>query len=119
MVRPLTTLHLSLALVLIAGYAFLALREFRARTYRAYEIVLAQLLRFSLLLAYLTGLLLSMNAGRMVSQRHHLLSLSPAAVILCFQVIPRTIGKEIGRIGAAIMFAAMSLAILLIALSAR
>ncbi|NIA30659.1 MAG: hypothetical protein GWP06_12205 [Actinobacteria bacterium] len=112
-------LHPIVAVILIAGYLYLGLRLLRKKEHHftTLEVTLSQVVRISLLLAYLTGLLMSMNLGLRVAKIHHYASLIPVAVIFIFQFLPQLLRREIGIKGAAWMFLAMFVAVLVIAVT--
>jgi len=117
--QTIRTLHPILAVILIAGYLYLGLRFLRKkeRYLTTLEVTLSQVVRISLLLIYLTGLLMSMNMGLRVAKIHHYASLIPVAVIFIFQFLPQLLKKDIGIKGAAWMFLSMFLTVIVIAFS--
>lgn len=112
-------LHPIIAVILIGGYLYLGLQLLRKkeRHLTTLEATLAQVVRISLLLAYLTGLLMSMNLGLRVPLIHHYASLIPVVIIFLFQFLPQLLKKDIGLKGAAWMFLSMLFAVIIIAFS--
>ncbi len=117
--QTIKTLHPIIAIILIGGYLYLGLRLLRKKESHltTLETTLAQVVRISLLLAYLTGLMMSMNLGLRVPAIHHYVSLIPVVIIFFFQFLPQYLKKDIGIKGAAWMFLAMFLTVIVIAFS--
>jgi hypothetical protein len=121
MAQTLQVAHLVLSILLIAVYGFLATWLFRQKGEEISPMVvtLSQLARLTLLLTYMSGLVLTMNFGRKAATWHHYASLTPIIVIFFFQFLPQAIQKPLSPKGYALMFFAMLLTIVLIALSNR
>lgn len=114
----LETGHRILAVVLILGYAVLAFRFSRAsdRTPAFFEKVLAQIVRFSLLLEFVSGIILSVNLHVWVNKWHHWACILPAIALAVHQLYraTRTVSlKHYARI-----FIAMCAAMMIISLTA-
>jgi len=117
--QTIRTLHPIIAVILIAGYLYLGWRFLRKKENHltTIEATLAQVVRISFLLAYLTGLLMSMNLGLRVPVIHHYASLIPVVIIFFFQFLPQLLKKDIGIKGAGWMFLTMLFAVIVIAFS--
>lgn len=117
--QTIRTLHPIIAVILIAGYLYLGWRFLRKKENHltTIEATLAQVVRISFLLAYLTGLLMSMNLGLRVPVIHHYASLIPVVIIFFFQFLPQLLKKDIGIKGAGWMFLSMLFAVIVIAFS--
>jgi len=88
--------HGILTAALLAGYLWLFYR-FRRKTDETVirlDRTLAQIVRFSLLLVYLSGLYMSVTLSRMVHPLHHILSALPVVVLLGIQFYPTLSKKE-------------------------
>ena len=111
--------HKVLSYFLIAAYVFLAIRFYirRRKKFEPMDATLSQTVRISLLLVYLSGLLLSMNYGNYVERLHHYSSLLPVAIMLISQIVFRFIRSEMNSLGYAIMTAIMAIVILYISIS--
>ena len=104
--------HPILALIMLVCYGVLAWRFFRRQDVpRPVDKTLAQVVRFSLLLTYFSGLVMSMNMGLFAPRMHHYASLLPVAVIFFFQFLPQTMGKALNKKGYGFMFLAMFLCV--------
>ena len=112
--------HPILTVILIVSYSLLAIRLFpKGKTdLGPMEIALAQVARFSLLLTYLTGLILSMNFKFDIAKIHHYASMIPVAVIFFFQFLPGALKKSVSIRGYAFMFSSMLFAVILISVTA-
>ncbi|MDZ7725742.1 MAG: hypothetical protein U5R06_23675 [candidate division KSB1 bacterium] len=108
--------HRILAVVLMIGYAVLAFRFFRAgeRVPTFFETMLAQIVRFSLLLEFVTGILLSLNYKIQVSSWHHWACIIPVLTLAVYQIIRMT--RSVSLKNYARVFLIMCAAVLLISL---
>ncbi len=113
--------HAVLAILLIFLYIAIIIRLFRgkAETATAGERAMGHVARLSLLLLYVTGLLMSVQFNIFVSPVHHYASLLPILVILLFQFIPALRGQGDSPRAQAYTFIAMLIAVSLIAASAH
>lgn len=113
--------HPILAALLFFGYFLLAIRflDKKKKKANALDKSLAQIVRFVLLLLYLTGLLMSMNLHIYVGNFHHYLSLLPVLILFAFQFMPSVFKKDVTIKDYAWMFVSMVIIILLVALSSR
>ena len=111
--------HPVFAIVLLVGYGFLAVRLFLQKSENLGPIdrLLSQVVRISLLVVYLSGLVMSMNLGLWASKFHHYASLLPVVVMFIFQFVPQFLQKQTSLRGYAIFFLGMFLSILIISLS--
>lgn len=112
-----TTGHCILPVVLVLGYAVLAVRLLRAgpREPAFFEKFLAQIVRFSLLLQFVTGIVLSLNMHVWVSPWHHWACLVPILVLVVYQVIRMT--HQISLKNYARVFLIMCISIVMISLT--
>ena len=108
--------HRILAVVLIVGYAILAFRFLRAgdRAPTFFETILAQIVRFSLLLEFVTGILLSLNYQIRVSSWHHWACIIPVLTLAVYQIFRMT--RSVSLKHYARVFLIMGAAIVLISL---
>lgn len=113
--------HPVIAIFLILVYGYLAFRLFvrKAEELSPVDRFLSQVARFSLLIVYFSGLVMSMNLKLWAPKFHHYASLFPVVVMFLFQFIPQFLQKQIIIRGYAIYFLGMFIAILLISLSTR
>ena len=113
------TVHPILAIILFLGYGFLSVQLFRRKQEKLETLdrFMTQFVRIALLLAYFTGLVMSMNMNLWVNSWHHYASLLPVAVMFLFQVVPQLIQKQINVRGYAFMFLAMFLSIVFISIT--
>ena len=113
------TAHPVLAIVLLLGYGFLVVQFFKRRKQKLLPIdrFVTQLMRISLLLAYFTGLIMSMNMRIEVHKWHHYAGLAPVAVLFIFQFLPQILQKEVNFKGYSFMFLAMFISIVFISLT--
>ena len=111
--------HPVLAIILLFGYGFLTVQLFRRKQENLFPIdrFVTQVVRVSLLLTYLTGLIMSMNLHIWVYKWHHYASLVPVAVMFLFQFLPQFLQKEINVRGYAIMFLAMLISVIFISIT--
>ena len=84
------TAHPILAIILLFGYGFLALQLFRRKEEKLVPLdrFITQFVRIALLLAYFSGLVMSMNMHLWVNKWHHYASLIPVAIMFLFQFGP-------------------------------
>jgi len=106
--------HPILTLILIFSYGFLAFRLFTRKELAPIDSTLAQVARISLLLTYLTGLVLSVNLRHNVHPWHHYASILPVGVIFVFQFLPGAFKKGITIKSYALMFLSMLITVLII-----
>lgn len=108
--------HPILAIILFVGYGYLAFQLFRRKQEKLFPIdhFVTQFVRITFLLAYLSGLILSMNLHVWVHKWHHYTSLAPVAVMFIFQFLPQLLQKEINVRGYAFMFLAMFISVVII-----
>ncbi len=106
--------HPLLTVLLIVTYGFLAYRLLTRKKVSPTDSTLAQVARISLLLTYLSGLVLSMNYGRYVHPWHHYASILPVGVIFVFQFLPGAFKKGVTIQNYALMFLFMLLTVIII-----
>jgi hypothetical protein len=83
--------HGILTLVLMALYLVLAIRFFRSKTHEAslLDQFLVQIARYTLLLIFISGLILNMLSGAFVSKAHHIISIVPALLVVGIKYLPQ------------------------------
>ena len=113
--------HAVLTVLLIFLYVSIIIRLFRskAETPTAADRTMGHVARLSLLLLYITGLLMSVQFNIFVSPVHHYTSLLPILVILLFQFVPAMRGRGDSPRAQAYTFIAMLIVVSLIAASAH
>ena len=109
--------HTVIAIILLLSYGFLAFRLFRKTTIDPLETTIAMIARIAFLLAYLTGLLISMNLKIFVPMKHHYASVLPVFIIFLFQFMPNLLQKERKTRSYAWMFLLMLIAIIVISVT--
>lgn len=82
--------HGILTLVLMTLYLYFAIRFFRLKTdeVSALDQFLVQVARYTLLLIFISGLLMNMVLGTFVSKAHHIISLIPAVLVVGVKYLP-------------------------------
>lgn len=82
--------HGILTLVLMAIYLYLAIRFFLSKTEEAsfLDRFFVQFARYSLLLVFISGLLMYMSMGKFVSTTHQLISIIPAILVVGTKYLP-------------------------------
>ncbi|MBN1540860.1 hypothetical protein JW992_01860 [candidate division KSB1 bacterium] len=119
MSETLGLLHAVLAGAALVFYFFLGIRLVRRKEERITpgETVVAQAARISMLLLYLSGLILSFNLQRPVAFAHHLASLLPVAVLFAFQFLPALLKKQLSVRATGWMFLCQFIAFVVISLA--
>ena len=109
-------LHPVLAAAALVFYLILGVRLLRSSKEQLTpgETVLAQAARISMLLIYLSGLVLSYNLHLHVASGHHIASLLPVAVLFGFQFLPGLFNRQISLKAAGWMFLCLFFAFLII-----
>ena len=115
----LRSVHPVIAIALLIGYGFLSIRLFlqKGETLDPINRFLSQVVRFSLLVAYLSGLVMSMNLGLWAPKFHHYASLFPVVVMFILQFVPQFLQKQISIRAYALFYLGMFVSILIISLS--
>ncbi len=111
-------LHRWLPFILVPGYFWLFSRlKTNKNQLEPLEVAVAQGVRILLLVMYMTGLVMSINLKRPVSESHHLLSLAPVVVFFVFQFLPQLLKRQITTRTLAFMFLALLLSVVTISIT--
>ena len=96
MLQYVTPAHSILTVVLFLLYLFLAYRFFNKKNgeVTGADRLLAQIARYSLLLIYVTGILMYVSMGIVVSRVHLVVSLLPAILMVGIRYIPSIAGEK-------------------------
>lgn len=109
--------HRILAGILIVGYIVLAVRFFKDREQKPtlFEKGLAQIVRFALLLEFVTGIIKSLQLHIWVSRWHHWACLLPVIAIVAFHILRMT--RTVSMRTYAWLFVILSTSIVIISLT--
>ncbi|MBN1482905.1 hypothetical protein EH223_13305 [candidate division KSB1 bacterium] len=82
--------HLFLTVILALLYVYLAIRFFRNKNSKSasFDRFLAHIARYILLVVYVSGIVMSVSMGMMVSRIHHVISLVPALLMVGIRYVP-------------------------------
>jgi len=114
--------HAAATVVLVLGYIYLLLmfrRKEDSSPVTLGENIVAYLVRFVLLLLYVSGLILTTSIGRPVHRVHHYVSLLPVAVLLLFQLLPAFKREKRSFRQYSWLFLALAISVIITALTSR
>lgn len=88
--------HHYLTVILALLYLYLAIRFFRNKNRKATTLdrVIAHAARYILLIVYVSGIVMSLSLGMMVSRLHHIMSLIPAFLMVGIRYVPLLTRKK-------------------------
>ena len=113
--------HWIITLVLIVFYLVLAILFFLKKNddVSAFDRALAQVVRFGLLIAYITGLFKTVTLGQLVHTAHHIVSAIPLFIIFGIRFLPSLTKTENTTKTYAWMFLILAVLMVIIGLTSK